>query len=80
MTRSSLVGAVEGGYDTARLTAAESDRIAREERQADALRYLTRKRLDVPDANGVNLAEVLGLVESAPPKRKPRKRIGGGKP
>ncbi|MEU4367523.1 hypothetical protein [Micromonospora chersina] len=77
MTRSSLIGAVEGGYDTARLTAAEADRVAREQRQADALSYLTRKGLDVPDANGVNLAEVLGLVESPKPKRTPRKRIGG---
>ncbi|MET9303223.1 hypothetical protein ABZX66_28270 [Micromonospora aurantiaca] len=67
----------EGGFDTARTTAAEQDRIHREQRQADALAYLTRKNLHVADADGVNVAEVLGLVESPKPQRAPRRRIGG---
>jgi hypothetical protein len=57
VTRSSGVGAIEGGYDTARLSAAESDRIAREERQADARRYLTR-------TGHADLLPMLGLAES----------------
>jgi len=70
MTRSSMVGAVEGGYDTARITASEQDQLAREQRKTDALAYLTR-------TGNLDIAPALGLVDSPKPKRTPRKRIGG---
>ena len=63
----------EGGYDTARITASEQDRVHREQRQADALAYLTR-------TDNLDVAEILGLVESPKPKREPRNRIPGARP
>jgi hypothetical protein len=47
----------DGGYNTARVSAAEGDRIAREQRQADARRYLTR-------TGHADLLPMLGLAES----------------
>ncbi|MGW9196080.1 hypothetical protein [Micromonospora chersina] len=62
---------ISGGYDTARLSAAEQDRLAREERQADALRYLERHG----EADGEDsIAAMLGLIEV--PGRKFR-RVNG---
>ena len=62
---------ISGGYDTARLTATEQDRLAREEREADALRYLTRHG----EADGEDsIAAILGLVDV--PGRKYR-RVNG---
>ena len=62
---------ISGGYDTARLTATEQDRLAREEREADALRWLQRHgEADGPDS----IAAMLGLVEV--PGRKFR-RVNG---
>ncbi|MFG3709510.1 hypothetical protein [Micromonospora sp. NPDC047730] len=62
----SRIDRLDGGMDTARVTASEQDRIHREQRQADALAYLTRKGLD-------DVAEILGLTPSPKPKREPRK-------
>ena len=62
---------ISGGYETARLSAAEQDRLAREEREADALRYLTRHGLvDGEDS----IAAILGLIDV--PGRKYR-RVNG---
>lgn len=58
----------DGGYDTARITASEQDRIHREQREADARRYLLARDLN-------DIAEILGLIDSPPPKRQPRNRI-----
>lgn len=65
----------EGGYDTARVTAAEADRLHREQRQADALAFLTR-------TGNLDVAPALGLAASAKPapKPKPRKRAPRPKP
>ncbi|MDM4721126.1 hypothetical protein QTQ03_25460 [Micromonospora sp. WMMA1363] len=56
---------IDGGTNTARLSAAEQDRIAREQRQAHALAYLRRRGLDGPG----DIAEILGLIEPAKPRR-----------
>ncbi|MGC1213263.1 MAG: hypothetical protein WA890_18585 [Micromonospora sp.] len=61
---------IDGGYATARVSAAEQDKLAREEREAAALAYLTRNGLD-------DIAEILGLVEQ--PKAKGRQRLYGHK-
>ncbi|MCX5066954.1 hypothetical protein OOJ91_13965 [Micromonospora lupini] len=61
---------IDGGSHTARVSAAVQDRIAREERQADALAYLTRTgQLDV-------VAEALGLVEPETETPEPKRRLG----
>ena len=62
---------IDGGYATARLSAAQEDKAAREQREADALRYLRRKGLD-------DVAEILGLIQPAKPSRG-RRRINGHK-
>lgn len=60
--------AIEGGYETARLTAAEQDQTARQEREDAARRYLLGRGLD-------DVAEILGLVEQpTQPKRRRTKR------
>ncbi|MCT2280656.1 hypothetical protein M3G91_23860 [Micromonospora chalcea] len=61
---------LDGGVDTARVSAAEADRIHREQRQADARTYLER-------TGNADLLPILGLVESAPPTHQRRKRVGG---
>ncbi|MEU5939381.1 hypothetical protein ABZ807_09340 [Micromonospora sp. NPDC047548] len=48
--------AIDGGYDTARLTASEQDKAWRAERQAKALAFLTSTGND-------DVAEILGLTE-----------------
>ena len=65
----------DSGYSTARVSASQQDRLAREQRQADALAYLHRKGLDVPDANGVNVAEILGLVRPSTPAPRRKRKI-----
>ena len=60
---------MDGGYATARLTAAEQDRLARQERQELALRWLRRRGLD-------DIAEILGLAEPATPGRSLRRLNG----
>lgn len=58
--------AIDGGTNTARLSASEQDRIAREEREEAARRYLTRKGY-------ADLLPVLGLAPAEPaPKRRSR--------
>ena len=70
-TRGSVV---EGGYDTARLSAAQADRAARAAREADALAYLTRRGgLD-------DIAQMLGLAASPEPKVTRRSKVGGDRP
>lgn len=64
----SRIDRLDGGMDTARVSAAEQDRRARAQREADALAYLTRTGND-------DIAEVLGLVDAPLPKREPRKRV-----
>lgn len=61
-------GPVDGGYSTARLSAAQQDRLAREEREAAALAYLRGRGLDGPG----DVAEILGLIPPTvrPPRRK----------
>ena len=49
---------VDGGVHTARVSAAVADRLYREQRQADARRYLLRRGLD-------DVAEILGLTTPA---------------
>lgn len=61
---------LDGGVDTARVSAAESDRIHREQRQADARTYLER-------TGNADLLPILGLAESAPAIRPRRKQVGG---
>lgn len=58
----------DGGFATARLSAGQQDRQAREDRQAAALAYLRRKGLDGPG----DVAEILGLIPPTvrPPRRK----------
>ncbi|MFC4146582.1 hypothetical protein ACFO0M_09975 [Micromonospora mangrovi] len=68
----SQIDMIDGGVDTARVSGAAADRIHREQRQADARAYLER-------TGNEDLLPVLGLVESVPPKRQPRKRVGGGR-
>lgn len=64
---------ISGGYDTARLTAAEQDRIARQERETLALAWLTRHgHADGPQS----VAAMLGLVPSDVPERA-RRRVNG---
>ena len=64
---------ISGGYDTARLTAAEQDLLARQEREALALRWLTSHGLaDGPES----IAAMLGLVASDAPERA-RRRVYG---
>ncbi|MER5703503.1 hypothetical protein ABT023_16380 [Micromonospora sp. NPDC002296] len=68
----SQIDRIDGGVNTARVSAAEADRIYREQRQADALRFLRKRGLD-------DVAEILGLVEPATPAPQVRDRIGSGK-
>lgn len=49
------VHSISGGMDTSRMSAAAQDRLYREAKQADALRYLTRRGLD-------DVAVILGLT------------------
>jgi len=65
-------GPIEGGMDTTRLSATARDRIAREQRQDDARRYLTRKGHE-------DLLAVLGLTESDPPRRRRGRRDEHGR-
>ena len=60
----------DGGYDTARVSAAEQDRIHREQQQADARRWLLARDL-------ADVAEILGLVAPATPAPRARKKVGG---
>ena len=66
-----MINAIEGGYETARLTAAEQDRVARQQREADALAFLTR-------TDNLDVAVILGLIQPAKPSRG-RRRINGHK-
>ncbi|MCX4470494.1 hypothetical protein OOK41_09260 [Micromonospora sp. NBC_01655] len=63
---------IDGGVNTARVSAAEADRIHREQRQDSARSYLLARGLD-------DVAEILGLVEPASPAPRTRQRIGGAK-
>lgn len=59
---------LDAGYSTARLGAAEQDRLAREQREAAARRYLLARE-DLAD-----VAEILGLIPpTTPPPRRKRK-------
>lgn len=51
----SSLNSQDGGYETARLSSSERDRLARADRGATALRYLTRRGLD-------DIAVILGLT------------------
>ena len=55
MSRVGPIGPIEGGRDTARLSASEQDRIHRQERQDAARSYLDRRGLQ-------DVAVVLGFV------------------
>ncbi|MGJ3228890.1 hypothetical protein ACQEUV_26575 [Micromonospora aurantiaca (nom. illeg.)] len=66
----SQIDKIDGGVNTARVSAAAADRIYREQRQADARRYLER-------TGNADLLPMLGLVETASTKRQPRKKTGG---
>ena len=60
------VDGLDGGLSTARVSAAAEDRAHREQREADARRYLLRRGLD-------DVAEILGLV--APADSKPARKV-----
>lgn len=60
---------LEGGQNTARVSAAAQDQIHRKPRQAAALAYLTRRDL-------LDVAEILGLVEPATPPARRRSLRG----
>lgn len=64
---------IAAGYDTSRVPAAVTDRERqqRADRDAAALRYLTRR-------DALDLAPMLGLTP--PPRRPPRRVIAGHKP
>lgn len=68
MSAKARVDSIGGGMDTARVSAAAEDRAHREQREADARRYLLRRGLD-------DIAEILGLVEPASPA--PRRNARG---
>lgn len=66
----SQIDRIDGGVNTARVSAADADRQHREQRQADALAYLTR-------TGNTDVAEALGLVPPPVPRtaqsaRKPK--------
>ncbi|MGW3608984.1 hypothetical protein ACWD6N_03695 [Micromonospora sp. NPDC005163] len=60
---------IDGGSHTARVSAAEQDRLWREEREADARAWLLRKGLR-------DVAEILGLVAPATEPADPKRRHG----
>ncbi|MBM0274108.1 hypothetical protein [Micromonospora tarensis] len=64
---------IDGGTNTARLSAAEQDKLYRAERQAKALKFLL-------DRGENEVAEILGLIPPTTPgpTRQPRRRIPGG--
>ncbi|SBT63956.1 hypothetical protein GA0070622_0924 [Micromonospora sediminicola] len=66
----SQIDKIDGGVNTARVSAAMADRIYRDQQQTDARRYLER-------TGNADLLPMLGLVEVAPTKRQPRKKTGG---
>ncbi|WP_328339471.1 hypothetical protein [Micromonospora sp. NBC_00421] len=63
---------LDAGMHTARVSAAEQDRIHREQRQADARRWLL-------DRGHADIAEILGLTEPAVPVKRGRSRVGGSR-
>ncbi|MGW5556903.1 hypothetical protein ACWER9_06725 [Micromonospora sp. NPDC003944] len=60
---------IDGGMHTARVSAAEQDRIHREERETDARAWLLRNGHD-------DVAEMLGLVEPETESPDPKRRNG----
>ncbi|MEU5965929.1 hypothetical protein ABZ777_32390 [Micromonospora parva] len=69
----SAIDRIDGGTNTARLSAAEQDRFFREERQDKARRFLLGRDLN-------DIAEILGLIPPTTPagKRPTRQRTPGG--
>ncbi|WKU07976.1 hypothetical protein [Micromonospora sp. HUAS LYJ1] len=63
---------LDAGAHTARVSAAEQDRLHREAREDAARRYLLTRGLD-------DVAEILGLTEPAVPVKRSRSRAGGSR-
>lgn len=59
---------IDGGVNTARLSAAEQDRVHREEREAKARRFLLDRDLR-------DVAEILGLIPPTTPSPRARPRV-----
>lgn len=62
----------DGGSHTARVSAAEADRIHRQQRQEAARRWLLARGLD-------DIAEILGVVDPATAGPRARRRVGGAR-